>query len=53
MGCDGIWEKKSNEETVDWIYDQIKKYKSADQEINLRQIVTDLLQENLAKESGK
>lgn len=20
MGCDGIWEKKSNEEMVDWVY---------------------------------
>ena len=21
MGCDGIWEKKSNEEAVEWVYD--------------------------------
>lgn len=25
MGCDGIWEKKSNEEAVAWVYEQIKK----------------------------
>ena len=24
MGCDGIWEKKSNDEMVEWIYDQMK-----------------------------
>ena len=24
MGCDGIWEKKSNEEAVAWVYEQIK-----------------------------
>jgi len=21
MGCDGIWEKKSNEEAVAWVYE--------------------------------
>lgn len=25
MGCDGIWETKSNEEMVDFIYDKLKK----------------------------
>lgn len=25
MGCDGIWEKKSNEEAVKWVYEQIEK----------------------------
>lgn len=25
MGCDGIWEKKSNEEAVQWVYEQIKQ----------------------------
>ena len=25
MGCDGIWEKKSNEEAVEWVYKQIKQ----------------------------
>lgn len=23
MGCDGIWEKKSNEEAVEWVYQHI------------------------------
>lgn len=25
MGCDGIWEKKSNEEAVEWVYKQIEQ----------------------------
>ena len=25
MGCDGIWEKMSNEEMVEWIYTRINK----------------------------
>ena len=25
MGCDGIWEKQSNEEAVAWVYEQINK----------------------------
>jgi len=25
MGCDGIWEKQSNEEAVKWVYEQIEK----------------------------
>lgn len=37
MGCDGIWETKSNEEMVEYIYDKFKKGKE------LREIVTDLL----------
>jgi serine/threonine protein phosphatase PrpC len=24
MGCDGVWEQKSNEEMVDWIYEKLK-----------------------------
>jgi protein phosphatase 1G len=24
MGCDGIWETKTNEEMVEYIYDKIK-----------------------------
>ena len=27
MGCDGIWEKRSNEEAVEYVYDLIKKQK--------------------------
>lgn len=27
MGCDGIWEKKSNEEAVKWVYEEINKQK--------------------------
>ena len=29
MGCDGIWEKKSNEEMVAWVYDKLKQQKEA------------------------
>lgn len=56
MGCDGIWEKKSNEEAVSWVYDQIKKYQAEDKQIDIKQIVADLLHENLAADvtsSGK
>ena len=56
MGCDGIWEKKSNEEAVEWTYNQIQKYKRENKEIDIKQIVADLLHENLASDvtsSGK
>lgn len=39
MGCDGVWERKSNEEMVDWIYKQLKNKKNAD----LKEICADLL----------
>jgi len=50
MGCDGIWEKKSNEEMVAWIYEQmdIQKEKSPGKEIDLEKIVADLLLDNIA-----
>ena len=50
MGCDGIWEKKSNEEMVEWIYKEIEKYKAANEEINLKKIVADLLLETIAED---
>lgn len=56
MGCDGIWEKKSNEEAVEWTYGQIQKYKRENKEVDIKQIVADLLHENLASDvtsSGK
>lgn len=61
MGCDGIWEKKSNEECVSWIYDAIKAQKGDDKSnsianIDIEKIVDDLLLENLAPDvtsSGK
>ena len=56
MGCDGIWEKKSNEEAVAWVYEQIDKFKKEDKEVDIKKIVADLLHENLATDvtsSGK
>lgn len=50
MGCDGIWEKKSNEEAVEWIYGQINKAKADGEEIDIKKIVADLLHENLASD---
>lgn len=50
MGCDGIWEKKSNEEMVEWIYKEMEKYKAANEEINLNKIVADLLLETIAED---
>jgi len=41
MVCDGIWEKKTNEEMVAWVYEQFKGNKNT---ANLQQIITDLLQ---------
>jgi len=42
MGCDGIWEKKSNEEMVEYIYRKLKL------NITLKQIVADLLLDTIA-----
>ena len=52
MGCDGIWEKKSNEEMVEYIYAKLKEEsENANhdyQKIDLKKIVADLLLESLA-----
>lgn len=42
MGCDGVWEVKSNDEMVAWVYDKLG---SDPQKANLEQIVSDLLHE--------
>jgi len=40
MGCDGVWEQKSNEEMVEWVYKKAgKSLATAD----LKSIVSDLL----------
>lgn len=41
MGCDGIWEKKSNEEMVQFVYDNIKNMQP-------KEIVEKLLLETIA-----
>ncbi len=43
MGCDGVWEQKSNEEMVDWVYGKLKQAQSYDK-ANLEAIISDLLQ---------
>ena len=43
MGCDGIWEKKSNEEQIDWIQNN-NSYKDS----KLKQAVIELLHDNLS-----
>jgi len=50
MGCDGIWEKKSNDEMVAWIYEQMDKQtkENPDKELDLQKIVADLLLDNIA-----
>lgn len=61
MGCDGIWEKKSNEQAVEWVYENLNKQKQEVGENNILQldiekIVADLLLDNLATDvtsSGK
>ena len=40
MGCDGVWERKSNEEMVEWIY---KKLAGNKNKANLKEICSDLL----------
>ena len=40
MGCDGIWERKSNEEMVEWVYNRLGKDKS---QANLKEICSELL----------
>lgn len=39
MGCDGIWETKSNQEMVDFVYDKIRKG-----EKDLKKIIRSLLE---------
>lgn len=39
MGCDGIWETKSNEEMVEYIYERLKKKEKSEE------IVQELLHE--------
>ena len=61
MGCDGIWEKKSNEEAVEWVYQRINQQREQMKitnncELDCQQIVDDLLHDNIAPDvqsSGK
>lgn len=63
MGCDGIWEKKTNEQAVEWVYEQIKKQKEDRSmtnddvsKLDIAKIVEDLLLDNIATDvnsSGK
>lgn len=41
MGCDGVWERKSNEEMVAWIYEKLGANKD---KADLKEICADLLQ---------
>merc|ERR1712151_297996 len=47
MGCDGIWEKKSNEEMVEWVYSKLGNNKKG---ANLEAIITELLQKECLSE---
>ena len=42
MGCDGVWETKSNDQMVEWVYNKLG---DNPQEADLKQIVSDLLNE--------
>lgn len=53
MGCDGIWEKQSNQEAVEWVYQQIDQQKADgkitnNMEIDCKKITEDLLNMNIA-----
>ena len=45
MGCDGVWETKSNEEMVEWVYKRIKKENTIP---DIKEIVSELLNEQLS-----
>ena len=49
MGCDGIWEKKSNDEMVDYVYQKLNEQKESG-DINLNKIVSDLLLDTIAED---
>ena len=42
MGCDGIWEKRTNEEMVEFVYAKMKE------NTPLKQIISDLLLDTVA-----
>jgi len=42
MGCDGVWEQKSNEEMVEWVYQRLQNKKP------MKDIVTELLHETVS-----
>ena len=47
MGCDGVWEQKTNDEMVAWVYTQLgKDPETAD----LKKIISNLLNENLSED---
>mgnify|MGYP000055954340 CR=1 FL=1 len=55
MGCDGVWEQKSNDEMVAWVYKELQERPDRSQE-TLRAIVQKLLHEQLSpnhQETGK
>lgn len=40
MGCDGVWERKTNDEMVEWIYKRLNDKKDS---ADLKEICSDLL----------
>lgn len=48
MGCDGIWESKSNEEMVEWVYKRLEQQKNSGKQEDLQAIVKELLHETIA-----
>lgn len=47
MGCDGVWEQKSNEEMVKWVYEQLGP---EPQKADLTKVVGNLLNENISED---
>jgi serine/threonine protein phosphatase PrpC len=47
MGCDGIWEVKSNEDMVNWVQKRL-----TDEKRELNSILDELLDELVAKDNG-
>jgi serine/threonine protein phosphatase PrpC len=48
MGCDGIWERKTNEEMVAWVYETMLKKKDQNNTQQLKETVSELLLETIS-----
>jgi serine/threonine protein phosphatase PrpC len=45
MGCDGVWESKSNEQMITWVRSRLQKGSTPEQ------VVGELMREELAEEA--
>ena len=50
MGCDGIWERKSNEEMVEYVYEKLDAGKSLKETVE--QLLLDTIAPSIAETQG-